>query len=50
MTEEFFQGMGVKIVTRIRYLGDFVGDVAAEYIWLSKKVEGLVESVNTLAG
>ena len=30
MAEEFFQGMGVKIMTRIRYLGGFVGDVAVE--------------------
>ena len=30
MTEEFFQGMGVKIMTGSRYLGGFVGDITAE--------------------
>ena len=38
--EEFFRGMGVKIVTGSRYLGGFVGDRAAENSWLTEKVQG----------
>ena len=37
--EEFFQGVGVKIVKDSRYLRIFVGDGAAENILLSEKVE-----------
>ena len=48
--EEFFRGMGLHLVTGSRYLGGFVGDRAAEKIWLTGKVEGWAESVGTLAG
>ena len=46
--EEFFCGMGVNIVTGSRYFGVFVGDRAAEDIWIAKKVQGWTESVKTL--
>ena len=48
--EEFFRGMGMKIVTGRRYLGGFIGDRAAEYIWLTEKVQGWLELSKTLAG
>ena len=38
--EEFFRGRGMKIVTGSRYLGDFIGDRAAEDSWLAEKVQG----------
>ena len=41
--------MGVKIVTGSRYLGGFVGDGVADDSWLDEKVQGLAESVTTLA-
>ena len=49
-TEEFFQGMGVKIVIGSWYHGIFVGGRAAEENWLSEKVQGWEDSVKTLAG
>ena len=48
--EEFFRGMGVKIVTGSWYLGVFVGDKAAEDSWLVEKVQDWAESVKTLVG
>ena len=48
--EEFFRGMGVKIVTGSRYLGVFVGDRAAEDSWMAEKVMGWAESAKTLTG
>ena len=39
MVEEFFRGMGLKIVTGGWYLGGFIGHGAAEKIWLAGKVE-----------
>ena len=50
MAEEFFRGMGLKIVTGSRYLGGFIGDGAAYGSWLAENVQGWLESVNTLAG
>ena len=47
--EEFFRGMGVNIVTGIRYLGSFSRNGAAEKIWLAKTVEGWTEFVRTQA-
>ena len=49
-TEEFFRGMGLKVVTGSQYLGGFIGDGAAENSWLARKVDGWGESVGTLAG
>ena len=40
--------MGINIVTRIQYLGDFVGKRAAEDSWLAAKVQGWTELVKTL--
>ena len=48
--EEFFRGMRMNIVTGSWYLGVFVGDRAAKYIWLAEKVKGWTESVKTLSG
>ena len=48
--EEFFQGMGIQIVTGSRYLGVFIGDEEAEKSWLVGKVEVWAESVGTLVG
>ena len=47
--ENFFHGMGVKIVTGSRYLGGFVRYIVAEDIWLAEKVQGWADSVKTLA-
>ena len=38
--EEFFRGMGIKIVTRSWYLGFFFCNRAAKDIWLAAKVKG----------
>ena len=48
--EEFFQGMGLKVVTGSRYLGGLIKDIEAEKIWLGGRVVGWVESVETLTG
>ena len=48
--EEFFLGMGMKIVTGSRYLGGFVGDRTAEDSWLTEKVQVWIESMKTLSG
>ena len=48
--EEFFLGMGLQIVTGIRYLGGFIGYGSAEKRWLVRKIERWAESVGTLAG
>ena len=38
--EEHFRGLVIPVVTGHRYLGGFLGDVAAEREWLEKKVQG----------
>ena len=48
--DEFFMTMGMNVVTRIRSLGNFIGDREAEDIWLAKKVQGREKSVKTLSG
>ena len=48
--EKFFRGMGMNIVTGSWYLGCFIGDRAAEDIWLADKVQGWMELVKTLLG
>ena len=45
--EEFFWGMGIKVVTGHIYLGGLIGDIEAEKLWLSRKVTAWVESVDT---
>ena len=47
--EEFFRGMGLKLVTGSRYLRGFIGEGEAEKSWLEGKVAGWVESVETIA-
>ena len=49
MVEEFFLGIGIKIVIGTWYLGVFVRDRAAEKIWLAEKDEVWTESVRTLS-
>ena len=48
--EDFFRGMGMKIVTGSWYLGVFVGDRAAKDSWLTEKVQEWTELVKTLSG
>ena len=37
--KEHFWGLGIRVVTGHRYLGGFLGDMAAEREWLEKKVQ-----------
>ena len=46
--EEFFSGMGIKIVTGSWYLEGFFGDRLAEYSLLAAKVQKWTELVKTL--
>ena len=48
--EEFFRGIGMKIVTGSWYLGVFVGDRAAKDSCLTEKIQGWAESLKTLLG
>ena len=48
--EEFFRGMGLKVVTGHRYLGGYIEDRESEGRWLVDKITGRAESVDTLAG
>ena len=48
--KEFFQGMGLKVVTGSLHLGVFVGDQEEETTWLFGKVQWWAESVRTLSG
>ena len=48
--EEFFRGMGLKVVTGSCYLGSFIGNREAETTWLAEKVQGWIELVRTLSG
>ena len=48
--EEFFRGVGIKVMTGHRYLGVFIGESEAEKRWLSGKVVGCTKSVETIAG
>ena len=48
--EEHFRGLGIRVVTGHRYLGGFLGDMAAEREWVEKKVQGWKESVRILEG
>ena len=42
--------MGIKLVTRSRYLGGFIGDEAAEIEWITEKVQGWTQSAETMTG
>ena len=48
--EEFFCGIGIKVVTGKIYLGGSIMKSEAENIWMDRKVEGWAEYVETLAG
>ena len=48
--EEFFRGMGIKVVTGHRYLGGYIGDKEVERRWLADKITRWAESVETLDG
>ena len=48
--EEFFRGMGLKVVTWSRYLGGLIGEGEAEKSCLYGKVAGWAESVKNLTG
>ena len=48
--EAVFRGYGIQIVTRSRYLGEFVASELVQDHWLGGKVEGWHDSVATLAG
>ena len=48
--EEFFCGMGIKVMTGKIYPGGFISESKAEKIWLARKFTGCAESVETLAG
>ena len=45
--EDFYQGYGIQVVTRILCLGRFVGMKIAQYQWLEDKVAGLGWRVST---
>ena len=49
-SKEFFREMRLKVVTRSRYLGGFIGEGEVEKSWMAGKVAGWVESMETLAG
>ena len=50
MADDFFRGMGIKVVTGSRYLGGFIGEGEAQKRWLEGKVAGWADSVDALAG
>ena len=48
--EDFFRGMGIKVITESRYPGFFFRYMEADDSWMAKKVQGWKESVETLLG
>ena len=48
--EEYFRGLGIKVVTGHRYLGGCIGYKEAEGRWLVEKIKGWADSVEILAG
>ena len=48
--EEFFRGMGIKVMTGNIYFGGLIWESGAEKRWLAGKVTVWAESVDTLAG
>ena len=44
------QLLGIRVVTRHRYLGGYIRDREAERSWMKEKIQGWTESVNILAG
>ena len=49
-TEAYFQGMGLKVVTRRRYLGGLIGDQAVETAFIAEKVRSWTKSVEIISG
>ena len=49
-TEEYFQGMGVHMVTGSLYLGGFICDPVTENTWIDYKVKGWTASGKLLDG
>ena len=47
--EEYFRGMGMTVVTRIRYLGRFIGDWDAYTMWFDEKVQGWADLIKKLS-
>ena len=47
--EELFRGMSMKVVTKSRYLGEFIGDQEAENTLLDEKVQGWIELARMLS-
>ena len=47
--EEFFRGLGIKVVMGHHCLRGYIGDREAEGGWLAEKITGWAESVNILA-
>ena len=50
IAKEFFRGVGLKVVTGSRYLGNFIDDQEEEITWLVRKVQGWTDLVRTLLG
>ena len=48
--EDFFRGVGIKVVSGSQQLGIFVSDRKVEDSCPAKKVQGWTESVKTLSG
>ena len=48
--EDHFRGLGIRVVTRHRYLGGFIRDADAERDWLREIIRGWSESVKLLSG
>ena len=48
--DEHLRGLGIRVVMGHRYLGGFLGYIAAEREWLEKKFQGWKELVLILAG
>ena len=49
-TEAYFWDMEVRVVTRSRYLGGFIGELAMEKAWIAEKLKGWTESVEMVEG
>ena len=48
--EDFFCGVGIKVVTGCQYLGVFVGDRETKDSWMEENAHGLTEPVKALLG
>ena len=48
--DEFFLGMGLKVVMGSHNLGGFIGELETETTWLAEKVQEWTELVKKLSG